>query len=1568
MDFAGRLTSSEPTCCDQSEGEPHCGDSLATQVQPAGQKVGGLQCEVSALQNPVDCMSVHSAKYEIRTMILDTGCNTQLLQSSVNKFLQNGRDSTVSVRGFNGIQRIPGDMHGRVHIYALSQTPGIAGAPLSYTVDTIPGLNHDLFSLTDFYDVEKFDVQLKHSGFSGLCKTDADGTETRIPVHYDEIGHRWLLHYVIATTRNDAIRAGQRLECQLQRRTSANHTCAMAATVDDDVSTLFDIMCALDCDICIRSGDYELAVSHEHCKKCGGGSQRAVFAAPATKDTVKSDGYVDALQDFNGTDANINGAKAGLPSREKKLTEYELHVRSGHAGYLPSCEICKLAKKSLRRTETKVEPYHETRPGYLWVLDSITWSRKSRHGSRYTVVMRDVATGYFVTFHLWQRSDLTEELRSVIQKHRADPRFQYETYKVMSEINLDLAGEQSDVNREFQGMVSEEGVVVGYSSPHDKRSAAHAENAVKIIEMRTKCIMMDKMVPVEYWEECVNAATFITNVVARTRDIVSTDGDTVRPMERITLGRVSRRQCDRRIHHFIAPGTLCLVPTPKVIGSDIDKPARQRWGVAIGTCPHDLPIFECPFEGTTFRSKDYRIIDVPRGQSWFEYIGPPCKAPPLPKVSMPHSAEHEDPTKYIVSLDEFGHTGQHFDISEWTVPRDPESGKKHVTVVDSVGNLHVPGPGGELQPTGDALKRLADAEIIKQIDQPDEKPERDTDLLDYLPESFIGKSVFKKFGSHGVFHGVITSCCDDKDKPGAKIWHVEYDDGDSEDFSRDDMIKFCIACVHGRDISKSDTQDKVTSTHGGDAASHETRLFFCRDNMTFFDVCDAVGVKPTEQHVYYDWLTLNHECGHRHKGKPGYFRDPFALKKKGKSPDKFKLGTPFPVPTGDTWMAMQRHHNTVSNDANAEYVNAKLAEAEFVMKVDEIAVDTMHRRMTEDPDTILDSLLAELIIDGCELSDLHGIIAYASTDALATSKATAGSKGQETDSVTGKIIPPKSLKQALQRSDADAWLKALKIELDGLDEMGVISHNHRISDLRKAGVNQTPVPMKLLFDCKYHPDGTLDKLKVRNVVSGTKHHMKVGEHFWESFSASPNIATTRLLQAICVGRGWFRLAFDIRQAYIQADCPKEEQIPVRYPVGMRRYDSETGEELYGKLIKSLYGSPPAGRNWSKLRTTWTLETFNDHEWTVKKLRADPCLFDFRHNSSGRQSVLLVHTDDCDLIGESKADLTLIAQKFDERFGIKIVDEDYMLGVKRTVTTGADGVRSVELTQTDYVETLFKEFEHHFTSPKVPETPFPETMFLSLAHPDGTIRATEVSESKSVLKLGYQSLVGSLLWACRNCYPELGCGVNLLCRMMSRPTIEAWECGLHVLHYLYGQRHRGIRFRSDGNDVPICYYDSSARGDYADSKSQYGHVVMLFNGPMMWSSKKHTHVGLSSSHNEYMALKHACVDVVWLRQLLKELAFDEMVSSPTVVLGDNDQATRLSREDIVTPGNRYIRADYHFAKECVELGDVCSRRVSTAENISDVLTKPLSRQYISRLRPMLTGYGESLPAPPPAPRG
>ena len=157
-----------------------------------------------------------------------------------------------------------------------------------------------------------------------------------------------------------------------------------------------------------------------------------------------------------------------------------------------------------------------------------------------------------------------------------------------------------------------------------------------------------------------------------------------------------------------------------------------------------------------------------------------------------------------------------------------------------------------------------------------------------------------------------------------------------------------------------------------------------------------------------------------------------------------------------------------------------------------------------------------------------------------------------------------------------------------------------------------------------------------------------------------------------------------------------------------------------------------------------------------------------------------------------------------------------------------------------------------------------------------------------------------------------------------------------------------------------YYDASNRGDPADEKAQYGFACMLFNGPVQWTSRKQRHVGTSSTSNEYMALYHACVDTVWLRKILTEAGLKEHANGPTIALGDNDQCTRLSREDIVTSGNRMIRNNYHFVKECVEQGDIETRRVDTLDNISDPLTKALSRQYCERLLPWLTGNSDGLP--------
>ena len=92
---------------------------------------------------------------------------------------------------------------GKHNVICTNESPGTT---LSYSVDTISTLNHDLLSLTEFYDERGYDVVLSHDGFSGLVKTLDDGTKMRIPVTYDPFSHRWVLHYVIASSSKVAER------------------------------------------------------------------------------------------------------------------------------------------------------------------------------------------------------------------------------------------------------------------------------------------------------------------------------------------------------------------------------------------------------------------------------------------------------------------------------------------------------------------------------------------------------------------------------------------------------------------------------------------------------------------------------------------------------------------------------------------------------------------------------------------------------------------------------------------------------------------------------------------------------------------------------------------------------------------------------------------------------------------------------------------------------------------------------------------------------------------------------------------------------------------------------------------------------------------------------------------------------------------------------------------------------------------------------------------------------------------------------------------------------------------
>ena len=149
------------------------------------------------------------------TFVLDSGCSSTLCGTDVHSLMLGSQPSQLRIRGFNGEQRVPGVKHGSLHMYAISADRSFAGSPVEFEVDTVNGLNHHLFSMTEAFEKQGFDLHLVHSGFSGLSKIGDDGMEIRIPVHHDPDSHQWVIHMLVAEDAAAVTRAGHSAEQEL---------------------------------------------------------------------------------------------------------------------------------------------------------------------------------------------------------------------------------------------------------------------------------------------------------------------------------------------------------------------------------------------------------------------------------------------------------------------------------------------------------------------------------------------------------------------------------------------------------------------------------------------------------------------------------------------------------------------------------------------------------------------------------------------------------------------------------------------------------------------------------------------------------------------------------------------------------------------------------------------------------------------------------------------------------------------------------------------------------------------------------------------------------------------------------------------------------------------------------------------------------------------------------------------------------------------------------------------------------------------------------------------------------
>nr|GEU52986.1 integrase, catalytic region, zinc finger, CCHC-type, peptidase aspartic, catalytic [Tanacetum cinerariifolium] len=151
----------------------------------------------------------------------------------------------------------------------------------------------------------------------------------------------------------------------------------------------------------------------------------------------------------------------------------------------------------------------------------------------------------------------------------------------------------------------------------------------------------------------------------------------------------------------------------------------------------------------------------------------------------------------------------------------------------------------------------------------------------------------------------------------------------------------------------------------------------------------------------------------------------------------------------------------------------------------------------------------------------------------------------------------------------------------------------------------------------------------------------------------------------------------------------------------------------------------------------------------------------------------------------------------------------------------------------------------------------------------------------------------------------------------------------------------------GTDIEtVVYADSDHAGDYIDRKSTSGICTFVGCCLTSWFSKKQTALAISTTEAEYVSVKKACQQALWMKQAL--IDYDVRLDDVPIMC-DNKGAIDLSKNPVQHSRTKHIEIHHHFLRDNVQKGHISIEKVPSIDNTADILTKPLKRESFNYLR-------------------
>ncbi|GJU95319.1 hypothetical protein Tco_1320075 [Tanacetum coccineum] len=218
------------------------------------------------------------------------------------------------------------------------------------------------------------------------------------------------------------------------------------------------------------------------------------------------------------------------------------------------------------------------------------------------------------------------------------------------------------------------------------------------------------------------------------------------------------------------------------------------------------------------------------------------------------------------------------------------------------------------------------------------------------------------------------------------------------------------------------------------------------------------------------------------------------------------------------------------------------------------------------------------------------------------------------------------------------------------------------------------------------------------------------------------------------------------------------------------------------------------------------------------------------------------------------------------------------------------------------------------------------------------------ECESVDSTKYRGMIGSLLYLTAS-RPDIMFSVCLCARFQEDPKTSHLEVVKHIFRYIKDTTPLGLWYPKGTGIETVVYADSDHVRDYVDRKSTSGIFTFVGCCLTSWFSKKQTALAISTTEAEYVSVEKACQQALWMKQAL--IDYDIRLDDVPIMC-DNKGEINISKNPVQHSRTKHIKIRHHFLRDNVQKGHISIEKVSSINNIVDILTKPLKRESVNYL--------------------